>query len=115
MAVTAVEDRSGERRREDGGAEDEEFMSKESKRRMTLRAEESDADVEKDDPKATAAPTIQTWRKREFTTRKSTSHVLHGQKTHHSKRHSMSASVSVSVSASVSASVSVIVSVSVSV
>ncbi len=90
MGVTAVEDRAEEGGREDGGAEDDEFMSKDSKRRVTLRAEGSDADVEKDDPKATAAPTIQTWRKREFTTRKSaeTPHVLHGQKTHHSKRHS---------------------------
>ena len=88
--MTAVEDRAEEGGREDGGAEDEEFMSKESKRRVALRAEGGDADAEKDDAKATAAPKIQTWRKREFTTRKSaeTPHVLHGQKTHHSKRHS---------------------------
>ncbi len=90
MGVTAVEDRAEEGGREYGGAEDEEFMSKKSKRRVALRAEGGDADAEKDDAKATAAPTIQTWRKREFTTRKSaeTPNVLHERKTHHRKYHS---------------------------
>ncbi len=57
---------------------------------MALRAKGGDADAEKDDAKATAAPTIQTWRKREFTTRKSaqTPNVLHERKAHHRKYHS---------------------------